>query len=407
MMMDMNAFGRGSDTKTADRFTVPAWMDWLGGSVAGHPRFWQRLGRFESNLLRERIETVSIHAPLYVSGLARSGSTVLLEILAAHADTATHAYRDFPLVYTPWLWNRFVDRARRGPIAAVERAHGDGIQVTPDSPEAVEEVLWMGFFPHLHQSGASDVLGFMTDAPAFEDFYRDHLRKLLLLRGGRRYLAKGNYNTTRIEYLLNLFPDARFVLPVREPVAHVASLMRQHRRFVERHRADPRALRYMSRLGHFEFGLDRRPIHTGDGTQAEAIAAAWRDGREAEGYARAWDDLYRFIADRMDAMPALREAVLVVRHEDLCMQPERSLRELFAHCGLEADPEYFERCIAQLRRGAVGGPGLDDAERQLIQRLTAETSARFGYGQSGMTAPAPSRRNERIAGWRAQRRSTG
>ncbi|WP_281783232.1 sulfotransferase [Sinimarinibacterium flocculans] len=380
-----------SDRAAATSFAVPAWVDWLGGSVARRPRLWQRLGRLESSALRERIQATPIQAPVYVSGLARSGSTVLLEMLAAHPDMATHRYRDFPLVYTPWWWNRFLDRAQRAPAAATERAHGDGILITPDSPEAVEEVLWMGFFPHLHRPGASDVLGFMTDAPVFEDFYRDHLRKLLLLRGGRRYLAKGNYNTTRIEYLLNLFPDARFVLPVREPAAHVASLMRQHRRFAERHAADPRALRYMSRLGHFEFGLDRRPVHIGDGSEAAAIAAAWAAGREAEGYARAWNDLYRFVADRLDAMPALREAVLIVRHEDLCMEPERSLRRLFAHCALDAGPAYFERCVAQLRCGAVGGPGLDASDRQLIQQITAETAARYGYGRGAGIATPPLR----------------
>jgi hypothetical protein len=373
-----------------DRFGVPAWVDWLGGSVARHPRLWQRLGRLESSALREQIEATPIRAPVYVSGLARSGSTVLLEMLAAHPDMAAQTYRDFPLVYTPWWWNRFLDRAQQR-VAPVERAHGDGIYVTPDSPEAIEEVLWMGFFPHLHQRGASDVLGFMTDAPAFEDFYRDHLRKLLLLRGGRRYLAKGNYNTTRLEYLLNLFPDARFVLPIREPAAHVASLIRQHRRFVDRHAADPRAQRYMSRLGHFEFGRDRRPIHIGDGGQAAAIIAAWDAGREVEGYARAWNDLYRFVADRLDAMPVLREAVLIVRHEDLCTEPERNLRRLFAHCGLDATPGYFERCVAQLRRGAVGGPGLDDADRRLIRELTGATAGRYGYGRGAAAALASGR----------------
>lgn len=389
----------------SDAFAVPAWIDWLSASVAKHPRLWQRLGRLESSALRERIEGMPIHAPVYVSGLARSGSTVLLEMLAGHPDMATQTYRDFPLVYTPWWWNRFLDRAQRRSRAAVERAHGDGILVTPDSPEAVEEVLWMGFFPHLHQRGASDVLGFMTDAPAFEDFYRDHLRKLLLLRGGRRYLAKGNYNTTRIEYLLNLFPDARFVLPVREPAAHVASLIRQHRRFAERHAADPRAQRYMSRLGHFEFGRDRRPIHIGDGAQAVAIRAAWDAGREVEGYARAWNDLYGFVADRLDAMPVLREAVLVVRHEDLCMEPERSLRRLFAHCGLDAGPAYFERCVAQLRRGAIGGPGLDETDRHLIQELTAQTAARYGYGRNAAAATPTPGRNPRLGDQEAQRRA--
>ena len=70
-----------------------------------------------------------------------------------------------------------------------------------------------------------------TSHPAFESFYRDHIRKLLRVRGGRRYLAKGNYNVTRLEYLLQLFPDARFVIPVRDPRWHIASLIKQHALF--------------------------------------------------------------------------------------------------------------------------------------------------------------------------------
>src|SRR3546814_14155500 len=87
--------------------------------------------------------------------------------------------------------------------------------ITPDSPEAFEEVLWMAFFPDLHDPTASSVLDERTDNAAFESFYRDHIRKLLRVRGGRRYLSKGNYSVTRLEYLLKVFPDARFILPVQ------------------------------------------------------------------------------------------------------------------------------------------------------------------------------------------------
>lgn len=394
-----------ASTMDKDPFAVPAWIDALGGWVSRQPRLWQALGRFESGILRERLDEVPIAAPIYISGLARSGSTILLELLADHADTATHAYRDFPVVYTPWAWNRFLDRAQRGQTVAVERAHGDGIEVTPESPEAVEEMLWMGFFQHLHKPGVSDVLGFMTDAPKFEAFYRDHLRKLLALRGGRRYLAKGNYNTTRIEYLVNLFPDARFIVPIREPVAHVASLMRQHRRFRDKHRADPRAQRYMSRLGHFEFGLDRRPVHTGDGSEAEAVAAAWAAGREAEGYARAWNDLYRFVADRLAAMPTLRDAVLVVRHEDLCKDPASTLRRVLNHCQLDASPAYVDRALQRLQSAPSNGPVLDAADRQVILQHTAATAARYGYAGADVRAmPATPRRIERDGTAMPQRR---
>ena len=215
---------------TQSPFFVSTWIDLLGAWVNRSPGFWKWLGNVETQALADHIAGIRIEQPIYISGLARSGSTILLEILALHDTTATHAYKDFPPVLTPYFWNWFLDRAQKRDTVAVERAHGDGIAVTPDSPEALEEVLWMVFFPHVHDPVHSNVLDATTDAPAFASFYRNHLRKLLWLRGGARYLAKGNYNITRLEYLLQLFPDARFVIPVREPVSHIASLRRQHER---------------------------------------------------------------------------------------------------------------------------------------------------------------------------------
>src|SRR3546814_13405511 len=72
-----------------------------------------------------------------------------------------------------------------------------------------------------------------TDCPEFERFFRDHLRKLLWVRRRPRYLSKANYSVTRMAYLLTLFPDARFVLPLRDPAAHIASLVKQPRLFCQ------------------------------------------------------------------------------------------------------------------------------------------------------------------------------
>src|SRR3546814_7617019 len=113
-------------------------------------------------------------------------------------------------------------------------------------------------FGRLHDPHASAVLDAGTDCPEFERFFADHMRKLLWVRRRPRYLSKANYNVTRMEYLLKLFPDARFVLPLRDPAAHIASLMKQQRLFCEGERRHPAALEHMRRIGHFEFGIDRR-----------------------------------------------------------------------------------------------------------------------------------------------------
>ena len=90
---------------------VPGWQDRLGSWIERHPRFWLRLGDWETGFLRDQVEQVTIDRPIYVTGLARSGSTILLELLARQSEVVSHRYRDFPVVPVPWAWNWFVDRA--------------------------------------------------------------------------------------------------------------------------------------------------------------------------------------------------------------------------------------------------------------------------------------------------------
>ena len=71
-------------------FRVEPWLDWLGGIVARWPGLWRRLGEFETQRLSTALDEIEIHAPIFICGLARSGSTILLECLSRHPDTATH-----------------------------------------------------------------------------------------------------------------------------------------------------------------------------------------------------------------------------------------------------------------------------------------------------------------------------
>ncbi len=361
----------------ADGFEVAGWIDALGGFIARHQRFWIGLGNLESKLMAAELAEVPIEGPLYVSGLARSGSTILLEALARHEHTATHRYKDYPPVFTPYFWNWFLDRAERREAEASERSHKDGIRITPDSPEAFEEVLWMAFFPRLHDPRASAVLDAAARQPEFEAFYRDHIRKLLRVRAATRYLAKANYNVTRLEYLLELFPDARFVLPVREPLWHIASLMKQHALFSAAARTNPRALAHLQRVGHFEFGLDRRAINAGDADEIARIQDLWRRGAEVEGWARYWSHVHGYLAARLETNPRLGAATLVVRFEDLCRAPHATLGALFEHCRLPASERFIAELAAGIRFPGYYRPAFSATELALIRECTADVAARF------------------------------
>jgi hypothetical protein len=358
-------------------FYVPPLLHILGGLVERFPAFWLWLARVESSRLAVQLRDIHITSPIFICGLARSGSTLLHEIVASHPGVATHRIKDYPLVFTPCWWRRATANLRPQPPR--ERPHQDGVMISTESPDALEEMLWMAFFPRCHNPSRSNLLGGKERHPAFESFYKLHIRKLLLAEKATRYAAKANYHIARLPYLLRLFPDARFVIPVRAPVGHIASLMRQHQRFSEGQRKQPRSLAYMRRSGHFEFGLDRRPIHLGEDGQVQRVRTAWAAGEEVRGLAIYWNMVHAYLARLLASDPSVRNASLVVRFEDLCAEPLDTLRTLLAHCELSDVESILERQAPRIRFPGYYESNLSAEDLVVIQEETAAIAGRWGY----------------------------
>jgi hypothetical protein len=363
-----------SDSGTLAAFQVPLLTHWLSGCVERLTPWWVRLGNLESATLREQLDAIPIVCPVYVAGIARAGTTIVLELLSRHPEVATHKYRDFPGQFIPVWWNRG-QRGQAAPLS--ERAHGDRLQVSVDSPEAMEETLWMAFFADLHRPEVSCVLDRSTSNLRFEQFYQDHLKKLLLVRERSRYVAKGNYNLTRFGYLQKLFPDARFVVVVRNPRDQIVSLIRQQRLFSAGESDYPRALAHMRRVGHFEFGLDRRAICVGDGKAAE-VMQLWQQGEEVRGLARSWASIYGWLAEQLAADETLQAATRVLRYEDLCAEPAGEVEALLSHCQL-APTEEISDFARQIAAPSYYAPELTSQDEQIIAEETAAVAERMGY----------------------------
>ena len=348
-------------------------------AVIGHRMgpLLRHFGDLETALAARRLGPVTIDRPLFISGLARSGTTILVDRLARAKGVATHRYRDFPFLWAPLTWNWFQDRLAVSQ-PAVERPHRDRITITRDSPEAFEEPIWQDFFPWVHDPRRVHILDATTRNPAFETFFHDHIRKVLLIRGGTRYLSKGNYNVTRLAYLARLFPDARFVVPVRAPLAHVHSLVKQHRLFTGYAGEDGRVAAYLRAAGHYEFGPQRQPIIVSS-EGAERILAAWREGDDYLGYAAQWRDIYGHVDSLTAPESGLAERILVVRYEDFCADPRATLANVLDFAGLAAAGADLLDDL-----GAISAPpdetaDLPAAAREAVSRETATVAPQLGY----------------------------
>src|SRR5262245_60954045 len=173
----------------------------------------------------------------------------MLEILSHFGGLATHSYRDMPLVVAPLLWNA-LSKSFRKPAELKERAHGDGMSIGYDSPEAFEEILWRLFWPEKYKRDRIELWQAGDDADEFGKFFLTHIQKIINLRGDghpdqSRYLSKNNANIARIPLLRRLFPNGLLVVPFRKPLDHARSLLNQHRRFLELHKVDSFSRRYM------------------------------------------------------------------------------------------------------------------------------------------------------------------
>ncbi len=241
----------------------------------------------------------------------------------------------------------------------------------------MEEVLWMAFFENVHNPLTSNILDQNTNNPKFEKFYKDHIRKLLLVRHGKRYLSKGNYNITRLEYLLKLFPDARFVIPVRQPATHVASLMKQHKLFCQGQEENRRALEHLRRTGHFEFGLDFRPINTGDKHQTKEIKDTLKNGEEVRAWSRYWRYIHRYLADTLAENPDLEKAAMIVRYEDFCASRRETLEAIQNHCDLMEDASVIAKYEGNIKLPTYYKINFTEKELRIIEEETQETEKRF------------------------------
>jgi len=182
---------------------------------------------------------------VFITGLARSGTTILLNALYKSNIFASLSYADMPFILAPNLWSKISFNKKN--LELKERAHGDGIKISIESPEAFEEVFWKTFAEENH-----DELG---------EKFRVYVGNILYKYKKERYLSKNNQNIKRVELINSIFSNSKILVPFREPIQHAYSLLTQHKKFIEEAKNDIFISKYMKWIGHTEFGPNYIPIH--------------------------------------------------------------------------------------------------------------------------------------------------
>ncbi len=258
----------------------------------------------------------------------------------------------------PLLWNRFAAKFRTGDVAR-ERAHGDGMLVSLDSPEAFEEVLWMQFWPSHYRV---DAIAPWDGRPrtVFDGFFQRHRDKIVALarRGdsipSKRYISKNNLNIARVGRLTEAIPDSRVLIPFRNPYLHAQSLLHQHLHFTKIHAEDDFAKVYMAGIGHFDFGANLKPVDF-DGWLGKT---PYRDPSSLSFWLAYWEAGYAYLA---------RTASDRIRFSDfdvLCANPLPTLERIADYLCIE-DRERFLAQAARLRAPTTVEPALVEADAKL------------------------------------------
>jgi len=315
-----------------------SFIDRLLHHVAFSTPFVQKmLCELENDLFRRQLDGVNSQREVFVTALPRAGTTLILELLYGTGEFRTFSYRDMPFILAPLLWKR-LSRPFQKSAVTMERAHGDGMEISFDSPEAFEEIIWLFYLKDKIVVGDTlSTLSVGDLTPAFAETIRGTVRKLLLNEGAEqfsspRYLSKNNANISRVDVINKLFPSSAIVIPFREPLAHVGSLLKQHEQFTNRHQADRFSRRYMEWLGHYDFGENFKPINFDK----------WLDNDDVTSYSKEDFWMKYWIAAYSHVLDNKTENVYLVDFDKLLGDGKANLQAIAEHLELVEKDSLIE-----------------------------------------------------------------
>lgn len=324
------------------------------------------------NVLFPGLRKVCVREPVFIIGHARSGTTLMHRLMTGDSGRFSY-FRAYEMFFPSLLEKKLLrllgrvdhrylgSRIRRALTAWEDRALAKTRDVHPTglfSPEEDDFVLtfscasglWIVLFPYLRELDFYYVDRWPERRRRrLMRFYRDCVQRQLYLNGsGKIHCSKNPTFSGRVESLLETFPDARFVVLVRDPRQAIPSLLKMLRQSYRRIGWSDERTRESLRI------LREQSIHT-----------------------------YRYPIETLRKHPEVRWALVDYRR--LVASPARTCRDVYARLDLEVTPQFAAFLAAQERRAAhhVTGHrygleefGIDAAE---LRRVLADLFEAFEW----------------------------
>ncbi|MGF1469842.1 MAG: sulfotransferase [Sandaracinaceae bacterium] len=351
----------------------PRFASWVGGwavlftSIRG----LVRASRAADDLLYPGWRDVDVRQPVFIVAQARSGTTLLHRLLALDEErfTTTKLYQT--LLPSVSLY-RAVDRAAQvdrrwlgGRLARAvawldERAFPGFKQVHPTSFNQPEEdeclfvysllsPTFFMLFPFVEELDRVRSVENMSpdDRARLMAYYDSCLQRHLHAEGEHRtMLIKNVLTASRLDALLEAYPDARIIYLLRHPYESIPSAISM-------------------------FTMPWRVLFPG--TRPEDFRA----------FGRLMTEYYRKYAELVDRLPP--EQLMTIRFEELVRDPRETVGRIYRHFGWTLPPEVDARlrnaCQAKAGHRSTHRYDLDDfgLSRDDVQRDLADLFDRYGF----------------------------
>ncbi len=252
-----------------------------------------------------RAKEWELEQSVFVTGLARSGTTAVMRKIFDSDAYASLQYSNMPFLLCPNLWKR------KAKLQAHERAHKDGIIIDGNSPEEFDEYFWKAF---LKDSYIADegLLVHEVEEEVLQK-YQSYIKLIALSKGKHRYISKNNNNILRLPAIKAL-NNSIVIMLIREPLSHAASLIKLHEKFSQSHKEDRFSLEYFNYLGHHEFGLNHKPFLLTSAFEKQRVEY---DRTTLDYWLAIWLNYYQYVLEQE------ADVRLFIRFEDLIDDPDQ------------------------------------------------------------------------------------